>query len=511
MNELEAVKSSLESALDSKDTDLRTRTEECTKLRRTSEDLQRKCEQYASQLVSLKDEQRNDDFRVRNYSRVKAERDQLQEEKILSTKTNNELELMNATLKKEHSILQGNFCELKRKHRKQEFDLSHYQEQTSDLKTKLDRISEELGSVSKQLTQERERCGDLHEKYLSARVDVTQLTENTRDQQHEIKLLRERFEASKLQCSGLQDKVTFLSNQNEDLSADLEKSRLRFTVDTQSLSAQVQDLRASLSAVTKNRDTLLEENSRLHQRIQELDILYQEEKTQRREETTTLSKELQRVRNALSTFEGLPEEYEKAVKAIAALPEEETSKILERILPGSRLQGDWAVEQCIQLTRRVLQLEGESLEAYNTIQQLTEALEHLKKTVSSYKAALGLAGQPSSNLLERIASQEDQITSIHGALDHHTALKARLVEENKVLSQQVVQLKQGLEHAGIEAAELNAIKKRLESLLRVSPEPGQTRGALPRKEEEIGTGERRPSRTLPSAIITTKKSKYQSR
>lgn len=507
LNELEAVKSSMESTLDSKDTDLRTRTEECQRLRKTSEDLQRKCEQYASQLVNLKDEQRNDDFRVRNYSRVKAERDQLQEEKILLTKTNSELELMNATLKKEHSILQANFSDLKRKQRKQEFDVNHYQEQTTDLKTKLDRISEELGSVSKQLTQERERCGDLHEKYLSARGDVTQLTENCRDQQHEIKLLRERLQACKLQCSGLQEKVTLLSQQNEDLNTDVEKSKLKLTVDTQSLNTQVQDLRASLSAVTKNRDTLLEENSRLHLRIQELDALCQEEKTQRREETATLSKELQRVRNALSAFKGLPKEYEKAIKAAAALPEEETSKVLERILPSSSLQGDWAVEQCIQLTRRVLQLEGESLEAYNTIQQLTEALEHLKTTVSSYKTALGLAGQPSSSLLERIASQEDQIASIHTALDHNTTLKARLAEENKALSRQVIQLKQEVERVGIEAGELTAIKQQLESLLRVPPHSGSR---LPRKEETVRTGETGPSQTLPSAIIITKKSRYQS-
>ncbi|XP_045120920.1 progesterone-induced-blocking factor 1-like isoform X1 [Portunus trituberculatus] len=509
LNELEAVKSSLESAVDSKDSDLRSRREECSKLRRSLEEVQRKCEQYASQLVSLKDEQRNDDFKVRNYSRVKAERDQLQEEKVLLTKTNNEFELINATLKKEHSLLQEHFSELKRKQRTQKFDLSHYQEQSIDLKTKLDRVSEELASVSKQLAQERERCGDLHEKYLSARGDAMQLTENNRDQQHEMKLLRERLEACKLQCSGMQDKVTFLSQQNENLNTDVERSRLKLTIDTQSLNAQLQDLRVSLSAVTKNRDTVLEENSRLHHRIQELDDLCQKEKTQRGEETTALSKELQRVRNTLSAFEGLPEEYEKAVKAAAALPAEETSKVLDRILPASRLQGDWAVEQCIQLTRKVLQLEGESLEAYNTIQQLTEALDHLKNTVSSYKTALGLAGQPSASLLERIASQEDQITSIHAALDQHTAIKTRLVEENKTLSRQVAQLSQRLEEAGIEAGELSAIKKKLESLLQDSPHQGLMGTGSPRKDTDR-TEEKGPPQTFPPAIIITKKSRYQS-
>lgn len=511
LNELEAVKSSLQSALNSKDSDLKTKREETVKLQRTLEDLQRKCELYASQLVSLKDEQRNDDFRVRNYSRVKAERDQLQGEKILLTKTNSELELANATLKKEHSILQGNFSELKGKQRKQEYDLNHYQEQAADLKTKLDKVSEELSSVTKQLTLERERCGDLHEKYLSARGDMAQLMADSRDQQHEIKLLRERLQACKVQCSGQQERVTFLSQQNENLNAELEKSRLKLTVDTQTLNTQVQDLRASLSAAIKNRDTLLEENSRLHQRIQELDTLCQGEKMQRKEETTALSKEVQRVRKILSTFEGLSEEYDNIIKAAAVLPEEETSKVLEKILPGSRLQGDRAVEQCIQLTRRVLQLEGEGLEAYNTIQQLTEALEHLKSTVASYKTALSLAGQPSSSLLERIASQEDQITSMHAALDHNTALKAKLVDENKALSRQVVQLKVEVEHAGIEAGELSAIKKQLESLLQGAlSHTGLTGRMMPRRDETAGTGETGTPQTLPSAIIITKKSRYQS-
>lgn len=508
LKELEAVKSSLQSALNSKDSDLRIRREESLKLHRTVEDLQRKCELYASQLVSLKDDQRNDDFRVRNYSRVKTERDQLQGEKIILTKANSELELTNATLKKEHSILQENFAELKGKQRKQEYDLNHYQEQAADLKMKLDKVSGELSSVTKQLTLERERCGDLHEKYLSARGDVTQLTEDSRDQQHEIKLLRERLQACKVQCSGLQEKVRFLSQQNEDLNAELEKSRLKLTVDTKTLNSQIQDFRASLSAATKNRDTLLDENSRLHQRIQELDALCQEEKMQRKEETAALSKEVQRVRKIISTFGGLSEEYENIIKAAAALPEEETSKVLEKILPGSKLQGDRAVEQCIQLTRRVLQLEGEGLEAYNTIQQLTEALEHLKSTVASYKTALSLAGQPSSSLLERIASQEDQITSVQAALHHNTALKAKLVDENKALSRQVVRLKEELEHTGIEAGELSAIKKQLESLLQgTSSYTGLTGRVMPRRDETVGTGETGPSQTLPSAIIITKKSR----
>lgn len=511
LKELEAAKSSLESALSSKDCDLRTKKEELVKLHRSVEDLQRKCEFYASQLVNLKDEQRNDDYRVRNYSRVKAERDQLQGEKNLLTKTNNELELMNATLRKEHSILQENFSELKGKQRRQEYDLSHYQEQTADLKTKSDKLSEELSSVTKQLNLERERCGDLHEKYLSARGDVTQLTEDSRDQQHEIKLLRERLQACKVQCSGLQERVTFLTQQNENLNAELEKSRLKVTVNTQTLNTQVQDLRTSLSAATKNRDTLLEENSKLHQKIQELDALCQEEKTQRKEETTALSKEVQRVRKILSAFEGLSEEYEKVIKTAATLPEEETSKMLEKLLPGSRLQGDQAVEKCIQLTRRVLQLEGESLEAYNTIQQLTESLEHLKGTVASYKTALGMAGQPSSRLLERIASQEDQISSMHAALNQNTALKARLVDENKALSNQVVQLKEELEHVVVEAGELSAIKKQLESLLQgASSHRDLTGSVMPRRYDTLEAKDTRASQTQPSAIIITKKSKYKS-
>lgn len=229
---------------------------------------------------------------------------------------------------------------------------------------------------------------------------------------------------------------------------------------------------------------------------------------QRKEETAALSKEVQRVRKILSTFGGLSEEYENIIKAAAALPEEETSKVLEKILPGSKLQGDRAVEQCIQLTRRVLQLEGEGLEAYNTIQQLTEALEHLKSTVASYKAALSLAGQPSSSLLERIASQEDQITSMQAALHHNTALKAKLVDENKALSRQVVRLKEELEHTGIEAGELSAIKKQLESLLQgASSYTGLTGRVMPRRDETVGTGETRPSQTLPSAIIITKRSR----
>ncbi|XP_045625870.1 progesterone-induced-blocking factor 1 [Procambarus clarkii] len=470
LGEAEAVKSSLESALSAKDADLKLHSEQCFKLQKTVEELQRKSEQYASELMNIKDEQRSDDYKVRNYPRVKAERDHLEKQNSLLAKTTNDLELQAATLKKERSVLEERYGELKGKTRKQEHDLNHYREDAVDLRTKLERITEDLSSSSKQLRLERQRNDDLHEKYITARGDVTSLTEKSKDYQHEIKSLREKHQGCTLQCSGLQEKISLLSEKNDMLRSEVEKCKLKYSAETQAFDTEIKELKMSMASLSKNRDSLVDENSKLHKEIKTLESSYHEAKRARENETSALNQELQRVKNILAGYEGLESEYEKNIKTAAGLSEDEANKALDKILPGIRLTGNKALAQSIQLTRRVLHLERENIEACTTIQQLSDALEHLKNTVGSYKTALSLAGQPSANLLERIASQDDQITTLHAALQYNSVSKSTLEEENKTLTREVIRLKHELDNMMAKTNELSAIKQQLQTVLQSLPQ-----------------------------------------
>ncbi|KAG7175514.1 progesterone-induced-blocking factor 1-like [Homarus americanus] len=521
-NEAEAVKLSLESALSAKDSDLKSRSEQCLKLQRNIEELHRKSDQYASQLMNLKDEQRSDDYKVRNYARVKTERDQLQEEKTSLTKRTNELELLVATLKKERNILEERSSDLKGKTRKQEQDLNQYQEDVVDLRTKLDRITEELKTCNKNLHLERERNEDLHGKYVAARGDITSLTENSQDYQHEIKMLREKCQSYNLQCSNLQEKVSLLSEKNEMLCIELEKCNLKYIAETQALDTEVKELRSSVSSLSKNRDGLVDENSKLYQEIQKLEASYLEEKSKRSNENMALNQELQRVKHLLAGYEGLEIEYEKNIRTAATLPEDEANKVLDKILPGLRLTGNKGLEHSISLTRRVLQLERQNTEACTTIQQLSDALEHLRNTVASYKTALTLAGQPSSNLLERIASQDDQITILQAALQHNSLSKTTLEEENKTLTREVIKLKNELDSMVNETNELSAIKQQLQVVLQALPQASFSQpntglqddhhksgsaSGLPAGNQTSRTDEQGKHQSSTKAIIITKDSR----
>lgn len=470
LNEAEAVKSSLESALSAKESDLKSRSDHCLKLQKNVEELQTKSEQYASQLMSLKDEQRSDDYKVRNYVRVKTERDKLQEEKSSLTKKTAELELFAAALKKEHSILEERHSDLKSKARKQEHELSQYVEDFMDLRTKFDKVMEDLNSSNKNLRLERERNEELHKKYVVARGEITSLTDNAQDYQSEVKLLREKLQSCTLQCSSLQERVNLLSQKNETLLTEMEKVKLKFGIDTQALEKEVVELNMSLSSLSKKRDTLVDENSKLHQEIQTLDASYQKEKSAREKETLDLHQELQKVKDILAGYEELEIEYEKNIKTAAMLPEDEANKALDRMLPGLKFAGNRALEQNIQLTRRVLLLERQNTEACTTIQQLMDALDHLRNTVASYKTALTLAGQPSANLLERIASQDDQITILQAALQSNSLTKSTLEEENKVLSRDIIKLKHELDNMTTQTSELNAIRQHLHTVLESLPQ-----------------------------------------
>ncbi|KAK8725202.1 hypothetical protein OTU49_010753 [Cherax quadricarinatus] len=470
LTEAEALKSSLESTLLAKESNLKLHSEQCLKLQKTVEELQRKSEQYASQLMTLKDEQRSDDYKVRNYPRVKTERDRLEEEKNVLTKRAHELELVVATLKKDHSVLEEKYGELKGKERKQEYDLNQHRDDVVNLRTKLDKITEDLSSSNKQLQLERERNEDLHEKYIATRGSVTTLTVSSEEYQHNIKLLREKLQSCTSQCSSLQEKITLLSEKNDALCTEVQRSKIKYNAETQALDTEIQELKASLASLSKNRDNLLDENSKLHREIQVLETSYQEVKSAREKETSALNQELQKVKNILTGYEGLEIEYEKNIKTAAALPEAEANKALDKMLPSLKLTGNKALEQSIQLTRRVLFLERQNTEACTTVRKLSDALEHLKNTVASYKTAITLAGQPSASLLERIASQDDQITTLQSALQHNSVIKSTLEEENKTLTRDVIKLKHELDSMIEKTSEISAIKQQLQCVLQALPQ-----------------------------------------
>lgn len=465
LSETEAHKLSLESSLKAKNEDLQTCTEQCTKYQNMIEDLQRKNEHYASQLLILKDDQRSDDFKVRNYARLKSERNQYDEERTELSKKNSELELTVATLKKERNILDEKCSNLKERLKKLEHDIDQYQEDNGDMKVKLERITEQMNTCEKQLRSERERNHDLHEKYVEARGSLTSLNEASSNFHHEIKVLKDKLQTTILQNSGLQENVNILKNQNTSISTDFEKLKMKYSSETEGLHVEIKDLREGMSSLAKNRDMLLSENSKLHQEVQSLQESYRNEKSFKETELAALSTELHRVKSILNGLDELETEYDKNIRTAAHLSETEANKLLDTMLPGIRLRGDKALSRNIDLTRRVLVLERHNNEACVTIQKLTESLNHLKNTTSSYKTALGMAGQPSANLLQRIASQEDQITALQAALHHNSLSKATLDKENRRLLGEVNTLKDNLDKMSEETREINAIREQLTTVL----------------------------------------------
>lgn len=474
VNELETVKSSLESSLAAKDLDLKARSDQCRKQQQELEDLRSKSEHYASQLLNLKEEQRSDDYKARNYHRVKSERDQLEGERETLTRKSTELELLVATLKKERSLLEERFGELKVKTRKQEHDIDEQQEQISDLKSKLERTSEELSSTCKNLRIERDRNADLHEKYISMRGEVTSLAENSNDYQHEIRVLREKLQSSNSHCNSLQEDINQLTQKNDYLSVELEKYKARYETEVDKLDTEVKELRQSISSLSKSRDVLAEENAKLHQDIESARKALQEDKSSKDREVLAVTEELNRVKNILKGYQSLEAEYEKTIRTAATLSEEEANRLLDRMPSGVGVVGSRALNQSIQLTRRVLELERQNTDACTTIQQLSKALDQLKNTIASYKSALSLAGQPSASLLQRIASQEDQIISLQDALQHNSLLQSTLEEENKTLIRDITKLKQEVERMAFNAGEISAIKQQLQLLQQSMPQVQQT-------------------------------------
>ena len=483
VKELDSVKSSLESMLNNKDLDLQMQNEKCHKLQKDVDDLRRKSEHYASQLMDLKDEQRSDDFKVRNFNRIKSERDQLQEEKNFTSKKLSELEILVATLRKERNILEERCNEYKTKARKQESDLSHYQSDFSDSKTKLDKAMEDLRSVSQNLRVERERSDGLQERYVATRGEVTSLVESNQDLQHEVKILREKHNSCVLECTNLEAKVDQLSARNGELSSDVDKYKKKYDTEVKILEHELKALKETYADLVKTRDSLRSDNSRFHQDIQALDMALHREKILREKETTTLKEELHKYKQNVLEYEALEEEVAKNIRTAASLPEDQAGGAMNRILPGYALIGNKAVEHSVQLTRRVLMLERQNTEAATTIQHLTDALEQLRNKVASYKSAINLAGQPSSNLLERIAALDNQVTALQEALQFNSTLKSRLEEENKSLTRDVSKLKQSLENLTLQNSEISAIKEHLRNVR-------QTIGHVSSKQMD---GKERPS------------------
>lgn len=464
INELEALKTSLETALNAKNMDLKTSLQYCEKLKEERDELQSKVERFASQVINLKDEQRTDDFKLQNFDRIKNDRDILEDGKESLSRKFAETELALATLKKEKFVLDERFTDLKLKARKQEQELSQSKAECLDLRNRLNRITEEVNSSCKSLRLERERCEDLHDKYISSRGEVSSLVENLRDCEHDLKLTKDRLQIVTQQNTQLDEKLDHITKQNRILSDEVDKYKTKHQKETNNLILELTELRSSLSHLSKNREELINENMKLHQDIQLADAAIHDEKMLRRKEVSCIQQELDHVKLSLDAYENLEKEYEEQIKMAATIPQTQSNVFLDRLTPGLSIVGKRAVSQSVQMTRKVLQLERENVEAYKTLKQLTDALEHLKTTIKSYKSALSLAGKPSSSLLEKIASQEDHIATLQSTLQHCSLTRDTLTLENKRLKDNLSQALQKFEHFESQSCELSAIKGQLQGL-----------------------------------------------
>ncbi|CAL4061500.1 unnamed protein product, partial [Meganyctiphanes norvegica] len=513
INELETVNSSLETALNAKNMDLKTSIHCCEKFKEERDDLQTRVERFASQVINLKDEQRTDDFKIHNFDRIKNGRDVLEDEKASLSQKYAQTELALATLKKEKWILDERYNDLKLKARKQEQELSQAQADCLDLRNRLGRISEEVNSSSKSLKLERERSEDLHEKYISSRGEVSTLVENLRDCEHDIKLSKDRLHIVTLQNTQLEEKLDHISKQSRIFSDEAERYKTKYEKETSNFTMELQELRSMLSNLSKNREELISENMKLHQDIQSGEVALHDEKILRKKDVSCIQQELDHVKQSLDAYENLEKEYEQQIKMAASVPEKQSIAFLDRLTPGLSIVGKRAVSQSVQMTRKVLQLERENVEAYKTIKQLTDALEHLKTTIKSYKSAFNLAGKPSSTLLEKIASQEDQIATLQSTLQHCSRTRDILTAENKRLMYDLSQALQKFEHFETQYSELSAIKSHLHGLqASVNQMTANKLGSISSRFPTKETSHQSPSNhgyqfSAPKAIVITKASK----
>lgn len=451
--------------------------------------------------ITIRDQLNAEDFRVQNYSRVKQERDHLQEDLIAVRTKYEDAKLELDTIRGENIALAGRLEDVKSNARKSDNELMKTKEELTDVTHKYSKIISVEESASKLLRAERDRATDLHNKYVSAKADLTAANDSVHDLQRERTVLRSKLEERSSFVNQVEDRLQLINSKYQSTASELEKIKLKYSQCKDDYEAEIAELRSNLLSGTRRQTDLTDETAKMRFEIQKLKDELQHVRLSSDREMSELQKELNRVSNSLKAYQDLEKEYQDniMVSSSARVEGGESASAADqaRLFPGLCTKRNKYVEQAVKFSSRILQLERENKEACDTIKELTAALDKLRASLYSYRCAVSNMGEPTQTLQRKIISQEDQITSLHKALNACTQAKNTLDREKLKWTRDRTRLVESLDACGPNVVEIAKIKSEMNNIKKVllqSTGLGKSTGARPKAS---GSG-------LPSAITISR-------
>ncbi|KAF2353357.1 hypothetical protein FHG87_015889, partial [Trinorchestia longiramus] len=433
---------------------------------------------FKSQISRLKDQSKYEDFRVQNYDRVKHERDHFQEDLINLQKKHESVVLELESLKKDHSMLTEKLDSTKIQNRRLENECTSAKQDLNDLQRRSAKASSDLDSASVHLRAEREKNKDLYEKCVSLNAEVSLLKVNLQDTEQECRQVKARMQETALVRSELERRLEDVTARCQSLSTELEKCNLKSNRSRERYEQEITELQNEILNATRLEKKASEQCSLQSTTILRLKSELTQVKLERERQELSLQRDLQKATSSLQAYQDLEREYEESLRALD--PSVDNSA---KLFPGLCLKGNRVIEQTVKLSSKVLKLERENADAKTTIKQLTEALEKLGSSLHSFKCAVSNMGESERSLHERIISQEDQISSLHEALQ---ASQSQL-EKNLALNKKLKMLAESLDACTPHSDELKKIKNDISAIkdviikaLNLDGSPSRrSRGALP--------------------------------
>ncbi|RXG69334.1 hypothetical protein Avbf_05796 [Armadillidium vulgare] len=463
IKELEAVKTSLESVISSHEKEIKAKHKENCKIAEDLNALREVLMEYSTQCEELRNNRKLDDYRVQNFDRIKSERDKFESERETFAKEKSELEDLVSLLKREKSIFEERTSDLKSKCRQMESELSKYRNEYYDTKTLLEKGNEDRLKTSSKLKLEQERSEDFYEKFLRARTDIITLTDSLQDSQNENKSLNEKYSQCLKIEKELKQELSDLQRKYHDTENEMSILASKYNRERDMLKLEISELKGNYNSLLKTYNNSLESNAKLLKENQYIQHYDRDDKTLKEKEILKLNQEINKLKHELNQYKLLEDDYMSTLKVFASVSEKDKES-LEIGLPSSSIIRGRFSEQTLSLTRRILHLERQNAAACSTIQKFTVSLEEMRSKLYAFKSAIGMAGKPSEQLLEKIRTQEEQILILEEALRSCNESKSIILSDKKKLEENLKKCSMHLESVMVKEEELAVLKKELQEV-----------------------------------------------
>ncbi|KAB7498317.1 Progesterone-induced-blocking factor 1 [Armadillidium nasatum] len=463
IKELEAVKTSLESVISSHEQEIKAKHKENSKIAEDLNALREKLMEYSTQCEELRNNRKLDDYRVQNFDRIKSERDKFESERETFAKEKSELEDLVSLLKREKSIFEERTSDLKTKCRQMESELSKYRNEYYDTKTLLDKGNEDRLKTSSKLKLEQERSEDFYEKFLRARTDIITLTDSLQDSQNENKNLNEKYSQCLKIEKELKQELSDLQRKYHDTENEMSILSSKYNRERDMLKLEISELKGNYNSLLKTYNNALESNAKLLKENQYIQHYDRDDKALKEKEILKMNQEINKLKHELNQYKLLEDDYMSTLKVFASVSEKDKESS-EIGLPSSSIIRGRFSEQTLSLTRRILHLERQNAAACSTIQKFTVSLEEMRSKLYAFKSAIGMAGKPSEQLLEKIRTQEEQILILEEALRSCNESKSIILSDKKKLEENLKKCSMHLESVMVKEEELAVLKKELQEV-----------------------------------------------